>query len=83
MKDCLSCLYEPEWGPPTGTEYPRRFGRCRWNKPIPKLPKVFILRNEGITRYSDDSGVAQNCQAWEPKTPNERNHGLPIGSPVD
>lgn len=70
MKDCLSCMYEPKWGPLTGAEYPRMYGTCQWDKPIPKMPKVFLLRKNGITRYSDNSGIAINCQAWEPKTPN-------------
>ena len=76
MKDCLSCLYEPVWGPTTGIEYPRRSGLCKWDKPMPKMPGVFILRKEAIVRYSDNSGIQKGCKAWEPKTPNVQSDRL-------
>lgn len=69
MKDrsCLNCKYEPTWGPVTGKDYPRRYGPCRWfeSHSMPLLPAVVKTRTDGVTRYSDDSGVMTHCQTWE------------------
>ncbi len=66
-KNCLDCKYEPEWGKWTSGEYKRQHGRCKWNKPIPKLPAVVSVQISGITRYEDNSGVMLNCKTWEQK----------------
>ncbi len=67
MKNCLTCKYEPEWGEPTGSEYPRRHGRCKKEVALPKLPAVCRVLVETITIYSDNSGMPRKCATWEQK----------------
>jgi len=67
MNNCLNCKYEPDWSEQTGREYPRRHGKCKWNKDIPALPAVYRISIESIERYSDDSGIPRWCKTWEPK----------------
>jgi len=65
--NCLNCKYEPNWPDPVGKTYPRRTADCQWNKPMPPLPGVIKFIREPVTRYSDNSGIIENCKAWEPK----------------
>ena len=67
MKSCLDCKYEPDWSPIVGKEYPRRTGACKWGKKLPAIPKPFLFVRNAITRHADDSGVPENCAAWEAK----------------
>ena len=67
MKDCLDCKYEPDWSEWSGGEYSICYGRCKWDKEIPVLPKIYSLTKKSIIRYSDDSGVVTRCKAWKPK----------------
>jgi hypothetical protein len=69
-KNCLTCKYEPDWPAPKGKEYPRSCAPCKWDKELPPLPGVMVIRREFVTRYSDDSGVIEHCKAWEPKESN-------------
>ena len=64
MRDCLTCKYEPNWGKVFGGDYPRRVGDCKNKIKLPPLPKVYRVSIAVIERYSDDSGVIQNCPAW-------------------
>ena len=66
-KNCLTCKYEPDWLPLSSVEYPRRMGVCKWDKEMPALPKPFLFIRNSIHRYSDDSGVPENCKAWGAK----------------
>ena len=70
MKNCLDCKYEPEWGETKAlsSNYPRRYGRCKWAGEIPVLPAVYSLAPaRKVIRYSDDSGIETHCKAWEAK----------------
>lgn len=65
---CLNCKYEPEWSNWAGGEYMRCVGNCQCPVGIPKiLPKTYRIHNDTITRYIDDSGVIENCPAWQGK----------------
>lgn len=67
-RDCLTCKYEPEWGPVTKGDYPRCSGACKWNDPMPVTPKAVRVLREPILRYvTDNSGIHTNCRAWQPK----------------
>ena len=66
MKTCLTCKYEPEWGPLVGGDYPRRVGKCRWGQELPALPAPWVIKGS-VTRYSDDSGIYRHCKTWEAK----------------
>ena len=69
MRDCFNCKYEPEWsGMSDHPKYPSRTGRCKWDKKLPAIPAVIsISRPRLIVIYSDNSGVEENCKAWEGK----------------
>ena len=69
-KNCLNCKYEPNWPDPIGRDYPRRIAPCLWDKPIPVMPRTMRVVCEPVSRYSDDSGVIDNCKTWEPKESN-------------
>lgn len=67
---CLSCKWEPDWGPVIGIQWARRIGSCK--HPIIEeapstLPAAFKYHVESIVRYADDSGMPSNCNAWEAK----------------
>jgi hypothetical protein len=66
-KNCLTCKYEPDWSAPIGIDYPRQTGFCKWDGVIPLIPAVYVMHREGISKYSDGSGVKTRCDTWEPK----------------
>ena len=70
-KNCLTCKYEPDWGEWTKGYHPRQSGLCKRkefaDELISKLPRSYQVTINGITRYSDDSGVMTRCPAWEGK----------------
>lgn len=65
---CLSCIYEPKWTEPTGKEYPRRSGECRFQIAAVVLPACATLAIKPLVRYSDDSGLPTKCPAYIKKT---------------
>ncbi len=66
-KTCLSCLYEPDWGDKVGEAYPRRYGKCKWDKDIPSMPAIYNLTIDRIVFYADGSGIPYDCETWESK----------------
>jgi hypothetical protein len=67
-KNCLTCKWEPEWSKWVGVEYKRCVGDCRCPVKSQLLPAVYTLSKQGVTRYSDDSGLPTFCHTWEAKT---------------
>lgn len=68
LNNCLNCKYEPEWGEWRGREEKRCYGECKWIGDLPVLPSVYKINKPSlIERFSDDSGVHNNCKTWEQK----------------
>ena len=65
---CLTCKYEPDWSEPSGGEYSRRSGECKYKVKWPKRPSwVYAIKEMPLIRYSDNSGLPSACATWEPK----------------
>ena len=69
-KSCLTCKWEPDWSEPYGGEFSRRHGACRYPMVFPKMPYVYHVAKSPLIRYSDDSGLPDECETWEPKGGN-------------
>lgn len=67
---CLSCKWEPDWGPEVGIQWIRRAGYCKHpiieevKNALPASCQHTVL---AIVKYSDNSGVPTTCNAWEAK----------------
>lgn len=68
VKNCLNCKHEPEWSEFSGGEYRRCYGICRFPFKEPALPPTYRIENKSITRFSDDSGVFNQCKVWKQKS---------------
>ena len=67
MRDCLTCKYEPEWGPERAWgDFTEKEGLCTWSADKP-IPSSYQHHNVTIICFNDEAGIYTDCPAWEPK----------------
>ena len=67
MQSCLTCKYEPDWSEPTGGEFSRQHGKCKYKMKWPAMPWVYYINIRSLVRYSDNSGLPTSCETWAEK----------------